>query len=171
MGGPTVRFANTRRSRASHFTLPRRRGHGSLHRPLGVTYPNADEPQPKGGAWPLADETHRTRLTHSLAFGALNLVSEFSATFGANFMMQALTLLAYIRQPAWRETVIFPRDVEIFSRNPGGSRAHHSGAPRATMDLGVLMQALATTLSPELCTDSLCECGCVRSGLAVVVRW
>ena len=24
---------------------------------------------------------------------------------------------------------------------------------------------------PELCTDSLCECGCVRSGLAVVVRW
>ena len=26
-------------------------------------------------------------------------------------------------------------------------------------------------LSPELCTDSLCECGCVRSGLAVVVRW
>ncbi len=27
------------------------------------------------------------------------------------------------------------------------------------------------TLAPELCTDSLCECGCVRSGLAVVVRW
>ena len=26
-------------------------------------------------------------------------------------------------------------------------------------------------LTPELCTDSLCECGCVRSGLAVVVRW
>ena len=26
-------------------------------------------------------------------------------------------------------------------------------------------------LYPELCTDSLCECGCVRSGLAVVVRW
>ena len=26
-------------------------------------------------------------------------------------------------------------------------------------------------LLPELCTDSLCECGCVRSGLAVVVRW
>ena len=24
-------------------------------------------------------------------------------------------------------------------------------------------------MSPELCTDSLCECGCVRSGLAVVV--
>ena len=27
------------------------------------------------------------------------------------------------------------------------------------------------TVQPELCTDSLCECGCVRSGLAVVVRW
>ena len=27
------------------------------------------------------------------------------------------------------------------------------------------------TVPPELCTDSLCECGCVRSGLAVVVRW
>ncbi len=27
------------------------------------------------------------------------------------------------------------------------------------------------SLIPELCTDSLCECGCVRSGLAVVVRW
>ena len=26
-------------------------------------------------------------------------------------------------------------------------------------------------ITPELCTDSLCECGCVRSGLAVVVRW
>ena len=26
-------------------------------------------------------------------------------------------------------------------------------------------------MTPELCTDSLCECGCVRSGLAVVVRW
>ena len=26
-------------------------------------------------------------------------------------------------------------------------------------------------VEPELCTDSLCECGCVRSGLAVVVRW
>ena len=26
-------------------------------------------------------------------------------------------------------------------------------------------------VQPELCTDSLCECGCVRSGLAVVVRW
>ena len=26
-------------------------------------------------------------------------------------------------------------------------------------------------MEPELCTDSLCECGCVRSGLAVVVRW
>ncbi len=27
------------------------------------------------------------------------------------------------------------------------------------------------SIPPELCTDSLCECGCVRSGLAVVVRW
>ena len=26
-------------------------------------------------------------------------------------------------------------------------------------------------MEPELCTDSFCECGCVRSGLAVVVRW
>ena len=26
-------------------------------------------------------------------------------------------------------------------------------------------------LEPELCTDSLCECGCVRSGLTAVVRW
>ena len=26
-------------------------------------------------------------------------------------------------------------------------------------------------LIPELCTDSLCECGCVRSGLTAVVRW
>ena len=31
--------------------------------------------------------------------------------------------------------------------------------------------ALILMLLPELCTDSLCECGCVRSGLAVVVRW
>ncbi len=29
----------------------------------------------------------------------------------------------------------------------------------------------ASLVLPELCTDSLCECGCVRSGLAVVVRW
>ncbi len=35
-------------------------------------FPDADEPLPKGGAWPLADEVHRRRLTHSLAFGALN---------------------------------------------------------------------------------------------------
>ena len=27
------------------------------------------------------------------------------------------------------------------------------------------------TVTPELCTDSLCECGCVRSGLTAVVRW
>ena len=27
------------------------------------------------------------------------------------------------------------------------------------------------TVIPELCTDSLCECGCVRSGLTAVVRW
>ena len=27
------------------------------------------------------------------------------------------------------------------------------------------------TIPPESCTDSLCECGCVRSGLAAVVRW
>ena len=31
--------------------------------------------------------------------------------------------------------------------------------------------ATVRTMTPELCTDSLCECGCVRSGLAVVVRW
>ena len=30
---------------------------------------------------------------------------------------------------------------------------------------------IAKIMLPELCTDSLCECGCVRSGLAVVVRW
>ena len=28
-----------------------------------------------------------------------------------------------------------------------------------------------TFVAPELCTDSLCECGCVRSGLTTVVRW
>ena len=33
------------------------------------------------------------------------------------------------------------------------------------------LASLRDTLLPELCTDSLCECGCVRSGLAVVVRW
>ena len=30
---------------------------------------------------------------------------------------------------------------------------------------------LFRTVKPELCTDSLCECGCVRSGLTAVVRW
>ena len=34
-----------------------------------------------------------------------------------------------------------------------------------------LMPRVHRVMSPELCTDSLCECGCVRSGLAVVVRW
>ena len=34
-----------------------------------------------------------------------------------------------------------------------------------------LMGSIGTLMGPELCTDSLCECGCVRSGLAVVVRW
>ena len=32
-------------------------------------------------------------------------------------------------------------------------------------------QPAAAVPVPALCTDSLCECGCVRSGLAVVVRW
>ncbi len=32
-------------------------------------------------------------------------------------------------------------------------------------------ESLLPFVEPELCTDSLCECGCVRSGLAVVVRW
>ena len=31
--------------------------------------------------------------------------------------------------------------------------------------------ACSVTLLPELCTDSLCECSCVRSGLTAVVRW
>ena len=26
-------------------------------------------------------------------------------------------------------------------------------------------------VTPELCTDSFCDCGCVHSGLAVVVKW
>ena len=34
-----------------------------------------------------------------------------------------------------------------------------------------VVASYVSLLSPELCTDSLCECGCVRSGLAVVVRW
>ena len=34
-----------------------------------------------------------------------------------------------------------------------------------------LGRPVTKALAPELCTDSLCECGCVRSGLAVVVRW
>ena len=38
-------------------------------------------------------------------------------------------------------------------------------------DLKELAAAFTALLVPELCTDSLCECGCVRSGLAVVVRW
>ena len=37
--------------------------------------------------------------------------------------------------------------------------------------LGPPFLAKGKTVIPELCTDSLCECGCVRSGLAVVVRW
>ena len=35
------------------------------------------------------------------------------------------------------------------------------------LELGQVQESV----TPELCTDSLCECGCVRSGLAVVVRW
>ena len=46
------------------------------------------------------------------------------------------------------------------------------GLPKVTrMDLSGFGQTIPSGLTPELCTDSLCECGCVRSGLAVVVRW
>ena len=52
------------------------------------------------------------------------------------------------------------------------------GSALGEMDRGIEMSpaVLAAreavgTVPPELCTDSLCECGCVRSGLAVVVRW
>ena len=46
-----------------------------------------------------------------------------------------------------------------------GSYAEYTCVPVAQV------QAFDTKVDPELCTDSLCECGCVRSGLAVVVRW
>ena len=48
--------------------------------------PDADEPQSKGGAWPLADEA-RGSGNRLLTRAALNLVPEFPATFDTNFMM------------------------------------------------------------------------------------
>ena len=42
--------------------------------------------------------------------------------------------------------------------------------PWNSLELAKLAASFLTPI-PELCTDSLCECGCVRSGLAVVVRW
>ena len=36
---------------------------------------------------------------------------------------------------------------------------------------GICFNPCFEVVLPELYTDSLCECGCVRSGLAVVVRW
>ena len=44
-------------------------------------------------------------------------------------------------------------------------------ATRPTTDRQQPLSPPLRPVTPELCTDSLCECGCVRSGLAVVVRW
>ena len=55
--------------------------------------PDADEPQPKGEAWPLADDA-RGSGNRLLTRAALILVPEFPATFGTNFMMQVLTVEA-----------------------------------------------------------------------------
>ena len=54
-----------------------------------------------------------------------------------------------------------------YNAKQGAVRLLLDGQQRVT----TLYMLIRGELPPELCTDSLCECGCVRSGLAVVVRW
>ena len=76
--------------------------------------------------------------------------------------------------PTWLigEAVAFGKKVRpLTSREQSTPNYRIINSPISFRGPNVNLRGTLSSFVPELCTDSLCECGCVRSGLAVVVRW
>ena len=76
-----------------------------------------------------------------------------------------------IKEPDARQKAVATSDPETLWPEGVVPYTIDGGLPEPQRVLDAIEHWHDNTLIPELCTDSLCECGCVRSGLTAVVRW